>query len=1038
MRSKTHRVSSDQIVNERGKYFLDLLEIANLTALNGSTVGDCLGEYTCLEYNGASIPDYIALSQNLKFITSFFKVLDLTPISDHRPLHCSINLPFKKMDACELESFYEDAPIKPKWSGDASSNKFRNEQDSPDIKARVEKLLKMECSSESDVHSLNSEIIQIYQTLAESTSDDKGKKTAYKNVGFKHLNKSKLLSKNKWFDSSCIILKRELNILAQKYGRNPMNDNIRLLFYAKKKAYKKHIKLKKYNYFKEINTEILQNGNISWKEFQKLKTAKIKENQLDIYDMEVFYNFFKNLYKKRNINDNYKQSNNTNAAKAEIEEILNKEITLEEITEAIKELKNGKAIGEDRILNEFIKSSNTPLLKIIQKLFNSCLDQGVYPWNINLVNPLYKKGYRYNPDNYRAIAIGSNIGKLFSSILLARLNLFRIKQCPDTPNQQGFCKKAQTSDHILTLTTCIEKYTKKLKKRVFSCFVDFHKAFDTVSREALLFKLHDLGIRGKFLSCLSYMYKHSKAKVKIAKKLSHEIDILAGTEQGHPLSAELFKCYILDLSEKLNNVKGISVPNLNDHQLSHLLWADDLVLIALDKSSLQKLINVLETFCDQWGLEVNLLKTAIMVFNQSGRLLKDSYAFFYRKVPIPPAKTYSYLGITFTLNGGLIAAQQNLRIKGLRAYFSLKNTIDITSISKKALLKLFDALVMPILSYGSNIWLPSTQFVKSLLNNCDLQITSQTLQKISQDPLEKVHISFLKWTMGVRKKTSNAPVWGDFGRAPLAVRLIKQLLDYHNRLSIMNREDSLHFVRHAYVEQQQLNLSWFSSIASLTEKFDSNSKGINKERTETLPNSKLVRDRTSEWFMGIWNVARKQNKKLEFYNMVKGKFEIEPYLNIQTHQKYSKYTAWLRTSSHKLHIETGRYNNTPDFLRKCPTCCLEEKEDLELLAALPMCELVLVIEDEKHFLKECHLYDEIRQNTSETLQKAIEKDIGSIFSADNIVESIMMIKNMFRTRFPYNKKKKMAENTKEKTATKKKTEKIRKKTATKKKTKKRL
>ena len=59
MRSKTHRVSSDQIINERGKYFLDLLEIANLTALNGSTVGDCLGEYTCLEYNGASIPDYI-------------------------------------------------------------------------------------------------------------------------------------------------------------------------------------------------------------------------------------------------------------------------------------------------------------------------------------------------------------------------------------------------------------------------------------------------------------------------------------------------------------------------------------------------------------------------------------------------------------------------------------------------------------------------------------------------------------------------------------------------------------------------------------------------------------------------------------------------------------------------------------------------------------------------------------------------------------------------------------------------------------------
>ena len=226
------------------------------------------------------------------------------------------------------------------------------------------------------------------------------------------------------------------------------------------------------------------------------------------------------------------------------------------------------------------------------------------------------------------------------------------------------------------------------------------------------------------------MYKHSKAKLKIAQKLSHEIDILAGTEQGHPLSAELFKCYFLDLSKRLNNINGISIPNLNEHPKSHLLWADDLVLIALDKSSLQKLIDTLESVCDEWGLEVNLKKTAVMVFNRSGRLLRDSHGFIYKSTPIPPTKTYCYLGITFTLTEGLIAAHQNLRVKGLRAYFSLKNTIDITKISKRALLKLFDALVVPILSYGSSIWLPNTHFVKCILNNYDQENTNQTLHKI--------------------------------------------------------------------------------------------------------------------------------------------------------------------------------------------------------------------------------------------------------------------------------------------------------------------
>ena len=84
----------------------------------------------------------------------------------------------------------------------------------------------------------------------------------------------------------------------------------------------------------------------------------------------------------------------------------------------------------------------------------------------------------------------------------------------------------------------------------------------------------------------------------------------------------------------------------------------------------------------------------------------------------------------------------------------------------------------------------------------------------------------------------------------------------------MNREDSHQLVRHAYMEQQKLKLSWFSSIVSITEKFDNNMKESCQQKIEILPNSKLVRDldRTSEWFKDIWNSARKQNRKLDFYN----------------------------------------------------------------------------------------------------------------------------------------------------------------------------
>ena len=170
----------------------------------------------------------------------------------------------------------------------------------------------------------------------------------------------------------------------------------------------------------------------------------------------------------------------------------------------------------------------------LARLFNECLKFEVYPWNTTLITPLHKKGCPHEPDNYRAIAVGSNIGKLFSSLLLNRLLEFRSIHCPDTPNQRGFCKDAQTADHIFSLNTCIEKYVKKQRKRLYSCFVDFQKAFDSVSWEALLFKLGQLGIEGRFFNCLKHMYENSSAKLKMAKKLSECFNIESGTEQGHP------------------------------------------------------------------------------------------------------------------------------------------------------------------------------------------------------------------------------------------------------------------------------------------------------------------------------------------------------------------------------------------------------------------------------------------------------------------------------------------------------------------------
>ena len=51
----------------------------------------------------------------------------------------------------------------------------------------------------------------------------------------------------------------------------------------------------------------------------------------------------------------------------------------------------------------------------------------------------------------------------------------------------------------------------------------------------------------------------------------------------------------------------------------------------------------------------------------------------------------------------------------------------------------------------------------------------EVLSTIAQDPMENLHLSLLKWTLGVRKRTANIPIWGDSGRCPIGIQMIKLL-----------------------------------------------------------------------------------------------------------------------------------------------------------------------------------------------------------------------------------------------------------------------
>ena len=948
--------------------------------------------YTCSRYNGNSVVDYVMVSPEFRHKVKSMKVDNFNQFSDHRPIFCKLETNTGITHSCSISNKYEDIPKRTNWEK-AKITFDKNQKESHFIE-EVSRLSKLKPQSELEVTNLNKELTNLIQALSGIVTENNRPRQAAKPEN------KRVQPKHRWFDSDCIHAKRNLNNLAREYGKTPTAEEIRSRYYIAKKDYRKLLKRKKQELIAKLNSDILDAKTIDWKMIKSLKNIAPQKETLDIFDIENFRDFFENLYAKKESIRQPKQSANrveVTEREAKIQKCLNDIVTEEELSLSLKLLKNGKAAGLDSILNEQLKCSNGQLLRILLNLFNACLDLGVYPWNTAVVTPLHKKGDIRNPDNYRAIAIGSNLGKLFSTILLRRLLTFRQKCAQDTIYQLGFCQGARTTDHLLTLHTCIEKYTKRGRKRLYSCFVDYRKAFDSICRDALIFKLEEMGFTGKFLNCLSFMYNNSKARIKIIKKLSAAFDVKAGTEQGHPMSPELFKIFIHDLSVQIRDRTDLAVPLLNEERCSHLLWADDLVLLALDKNSLQEMINILQEYCSEWGLSVNTEKTAILVFNPTGKLLNESKTFLYDDAPLPAVKQYCYLGICFTASGSLTKAQSLLHQKGLRAYFGMKKFIDPSAVAKEAAFKLFDSLIAPVVSYGHQIWVPYTNGWKLTHEQVMKKESSlNLLSKSATDPLERLHLAFLKWITQLPKRVSNAPVWGDCGRYPIAVTLVKSTINYLNRLISLDTENSEKLVRHAYLEQKNTNLGWYAAVSSLATVNDPESGPHGRY---IYPNSTLCRARSEERFRFIWDEARMENRKLVFYNQTKSEFGLEPY--IRTCKSYScRNISLLRTSSHKLSVETGRYGakRLSPHNRCCPSCT--DLAALELLVELPYRE-DFIVEDEGHLLTSCPKYSHIRIGASTAIQDALTiGDYKLLFQENHVSETGTVLGRMFGLRFP--------------------------------------
>ena len=140
-------------------------------------------------------------------------------------------------------------------------------------------------------------------------------------------------------------------------------------------------------------------------------------------------------------------------------------------------------------------------LKIWSRLFR----RGPVEYNFLLYLFRYtKNGSQLDPNNYRGITVGSCLGKLVFHVINNNISSDLENRCFLKQEQAGFRKNYRTSDNVFVLKTIIDKYVLNSKNgsRLFGCFIDLKKAFDTVWHEGVFLKLQKAGINGKIYNII--------------------------------------------------------------------------------------------------------------------------------------------------------------------------------------------------------------------------------------------------------------------------------------------------------------------------------------------------------------------------------------------------------------------------------------------------------------------------------------------------------------------------------------------------------
>ena len=439
----------------------------------------------------------------------------------------------------------------------------------------------------------------------------------------------------------------------------------------------------------------------------------------------------------------------------------------EELDAVIKAMPSHKSADAEDIAGELIKYGGSALHGLLLEMINRCWLSERTPtsWGQGVIVNLFKDGNPNDPGNYRGITLISIIRKLFSNMLRKRIE----KGVALHESQAAFREGRSCVDHIYTLSQIVHA-SGMCKRQLFALFLDIKKAYDTVWRAGLFYKLKAKGVKGRAWRVLYDLFGKTQSKVRVSGTLSSPFDLLVGVGQGDPLSTLLFDIFIDDLLESLHVECGGNGVTLSEAlKIAALAFADDVSTLSHDAAKFQDSINHVAAWLRKWRMDANTVKSKIVVFHpQAGQAAHDPSprTFTLAGVPLTQVSEIKYLGVWFSENGSweTHVAKSLAKMKKALAYW--RPLLRCHAVHTSVRLLMLHTFIYSTALYGSEVW----NATKTKLGAFDVVVKSA-----------------IRCVLGLRRnEVGSDALLMDTGLIPPSMVLMANKLCYHRHLQSLD------------------------------------------------------------------------------------------------------------------------------------------------------------------------------------------------------------------------------------------------------------